>query len=142
MATGKLTKAQKKTLADATVSLAELFGDERLAPHLSDRIRQFSGNFDHLEASLGALVVGRLLGWETLRIIHSNATWHRMEEILDLKFREPLPWASDDSPPLLEKRGVYAKKSYALRFADKVGDFWAVFRGETEITKKERRVLD
>ncbi len=142
MADKQLTAEQKKELSDAVVSLAGLFGDEYLAEHLADRIRQFSGNFDHLEASLGALMVGRLVGWETLRIIHSNATWNRMEKILGLKFRESLPWAGEDAPPLLEKRGVYAKKSYALRFVDKVGSFRAVFQGETDITKKQRRIME
>lgn len=142
MSTDKLTPKQKKELAEATASLAELLGDDKLPAYLADRIRRFEGNFDHLEASLGALVVGRLVGWETLRIIHSNATWNRMEDILGLKFREPLPWASEDSPPLMEKRAVYAEKSYALRFVDKVGSFRAVFQGETDITKKQRRIME
>lgn len=140
MASEKLTKKQKDDLAEAVASLADLFGDDRLAAHLADRVRVFHGNFDNLEAALGALVIGRLVGWQTLRILHSNATFNRMERILDLKFREPLPWASEGSPPLLQKRGVYASKSYALRFADKVGDFWAVVQGETDITKKNVRL--
>ena len=142
MSKNQLTPQQQKELAEAVASLADLFGDEHLAEHLADRVRMFRGNFDHLETALGALVVGRLVGWETLRIIHSNVTFNRMENILGLKFRESLPWASKSSPPLLEKRGVYAEKSYALRFADEVGDFWAVFQGQTDITKKERRVFE
>lgn len=142
MSKNQLTDDQEKELAKAMSSLAGLFGDEHLAEHLADRVRIFRGNFDHLETALGALVVGRLVGWETLRIIHSNATFNRMENVLGLKFREPLPWAPDGSAPLLEKRGVYAKKSYAVRLVDKVGNFWAVFQGETDMTKKQRRIME
>jgi hypothetical protein len=142
MAETKLTPEQVTARAEAVEALASLFGDEHLAEHLAERVRIFRGNFDHLEAALGALLIGRLIGWQTLRIIHSNATFNRMERILGLKFREPLPWAVEGAPPLMEKRAVYAEKSYALRFADKVGDFWAVVQGETDITKKQRRVLD
>ena len=138
----KLNAQQQEELAAAVASLADLFGDEHLAVHLADRVRLFKGNFDHLESALGALVVGRLVGWETLRIIHSNATFNRMENILGVRFREPLPWAPDGAPPLLKKRGVYAQKSYALRFVDKVDDFWAVFQGKTDITKKQRRIFE
>jgi len=65
-----------------------------------------------------------------------------MENILGLKFREPLPWAGEGTPPLLEKRAVYARKSYALRFADKLNDFWGVVQGGTDITKKQRKIMD
>ena len=105
-------------------------------------MRFHRSSINHLESALGALVVGRLVGWETLRIIHSNTTFNRMENILGLKFREPLPWAPDGAPSLLEKRGVYAKKSYALRMVDSVGDFWAVFQGKTDMTKKQSRVFE
>jgi hypothetical protein len=142
MSDEKLTPTQRKARKAAIESMKELLGDEKLALHLEERIRVFSGNYDHLEAALGALLAGRLMGWQTMRIIHTNATMNRMEKILDLKFREPPPWASGDASPLMEKRGVYAQKSYALRFADKVGDFWAVAQGGTDITKKQRRVVD
>jgi len=116
-----MTPEQEKLALDAFSGLSSLFGDERLAAHLNERIRAFSGNFDTLESALGALVIGRVAGWRVLRLVHSPQTYRRYESILGLEFQGTLPWSDE---PVMPERGPYAKKSVGLKVTDALGNFW------------------
>lgn len=116
-----MTSEQIRAVAEALSGLSALFKDERLAAHLNDRIRAFTGNFDVLESALGALVVGRVAGWRVVRLLHSPQTYRRYERILDLDFQGTFPWSDELVMP---ERGPYARKSLALKITDSVGGFW------------------
>lgn len=129
-----LSSKQKVEFTQAVESLSSLFGDEELAKHLAERIRIFQGNFDVLESALGALVIGRVAGWRVLKLLHSHKTYKRYEQVLGLEFAGTFPWSGEYVTP---ERGVYSRKSVALRVADKLGDFWQVVQRSGDIPKKE-----
>jgi hypothetical protein len=96
---------------------------------LADRATyEFSGNFDELESAIGMLLVGRLMGWKVLLLIHNKRTIRKYEEILGIKVREFFP-----------EVGPLAEKSLAFELVQKVGNFWKAVSGDMPIP--ERREL-
>jgi hypothetical protein len=122
-----MTPKQKRLYAEALRQM-EGFLDKELAEHLANRIKEFNGNFLILESAIGALIVGQLVGWRPLTLIHSYKTIKRYQEVLDLDFKGKLPWDQDRN--VMPEEGVFARKSVAYEVALKINDFWKVFRGE------------
>ena len=90
---------------------------------------KFTGHFEELESALGMLLVGRLIGWKVLVLIHNKRTIRKYEEILGgISIREAFP-----------AEGPLAHKSVALELAKKLGNFWKAVSGETKI--EDRREL-
>jgi len=82
-------------------------------------IKDFQGNSDVLESAIGALHVGRVMGWKILYLTHSTSTIRKYEKILGLSFREVL----DDETAL-------SSKSLAFKAVQKVSNFWKAVKGE------------
>src|SRR3712207_4064893 len=57
----------------------------------------YVGSLDVLESAIGALLIGRLAGYNTLRIMHSWRTLRKYEEILDVEFAKILPAETAES---------------------------------------------
>lgn len=89
----------------------------------------FRGLFDELETAIGMLMIGRLVGWKVLVLIHNKRTIRKYEEILGgISIREMFP-----------EEGPLAHKSLGLEIAKKLGNFWKAVSGELKI--QERREL-
>jgi hypothetical protein len=108
--------------------LAEFFDDDDLRCHLADRVREFEGDFAYLEGALGALLVGQLVGWRVLYVVHSRPVVNRYQRDLGLDFKGDF-----NGKPVMPERGVFAEKSKALLFADKIQDFWRVARRQVVV---------
>lgn len=124
----QMTDRQRVAYKDAVAELDGLI-DKDLTDHLVRRAMKFQGNFDVLESALGALIVGRLVGWRVLTLIHSSRTINKYQDVLGLDFKGQFPWSGEDVMP---EKGPFAQKSLALRVAERVGDFWRVVRGQTD----------
>ncbi len=74
---------------------------------------KYEGDVTILESAVGALVLGRQIGWHGVRVIHSRMTYNRYEKILDVKFKEVLP-----------PRGPESERLNGIRLIDKIGKFW------------------
>jgi len=72
----------------------------------------YAGSTEVLEGAIGALLFGRLAGYNALRIIHSWRTLKKYEKILDVTFAEVLPADTADSDRVNGVR--YAKKFKAF----------------------------
>jgi hypothetical protein len=70
-----------------------------LLKRVDDISRNFVGQFDELEAALGMMLLGRLVGWKVLALIHNKRTIRKYEEILGINIRE----AFDEEGPLTHK---------------------------------------
>lgn len=91
--------------------------------------KEFRGQFDELEAAIGMLMVGRLVGWKVLVLIHNKRTIRKYEEILGINVREFFP-----------EVGPLAEKSLAFRAAKQIGSFWKAVSGEVKV--EGRREMD
>lgn len=97
---------------------------------LADRAtKEFRGQFDELEAAIGMLMVGRLVGWKVLVLIHNKRTIRKYEEILGITVRDFFP-----------EVGPLAEKSLAFRAVEQIGSFWKAVSGEVKV--EGRREMD
>lgn len=94
--------------------------EKELIALLDERVRDFKGDLTELERAIGALFVGRQMGWKVLLLIHDRKTIKRYEETLSLEFKEP------NMPDV----GKYAYKSVAWLAVQKVASFWKAVKGE------------
>ena len=90
--------------------------------------RDFKGQFDELEAALGMVVLGRLVGWKVLALIHNKRTIRKYEQILGINIREEFP-----------EEGPLAHKSLAYQTVKAVGKYWKAVSGDEPVP--DRRML-
>jgi len=89
--------------------------DEKLLEIIAKAVEEFEGDCTVLESAIGALVFGREVGWQAIRLIHAGRTFKRYEQILGIKFRE-----------VLQERTDTSRRVTGIRMADSLGKFWQV----------------
>ena len=82
-------------------------------------VDRFKGNGAQLESAIGALFLGKRLGWKVLYLMHDKKTLRQYEKYLEVNFRELLP-----------EVGPKASKSYAWSMVDGAKNFWKSVKGE------------
>lgn len=90
-----------------------------LVSHLDEKIARFEGDFAELEAAVGMYMIGRLVGWKVLVLLHNKRTIRKYEEILGINVREAFP-----------EEGPFADKSIAYNVVKKLGSYWKAVSGE------------
>jgi hypothetical protein len=80
---------------------------------IAEAFRDFEGATEVFESAVGALIVGRFMGFDALRVLHGSRTIKRYEEILGITFRRTLAPRTSDS---LRLNGI--------RYAEKFKAFW------------------
>jgi len=98
--------------------MAEITSKELIETCLAS-IKPYKGDFTKLESAIGALVIGKRMGWRVMFLIHNRATIREYEKLLGVKFQEVLP-----------EEGELAHKSLAWVAVQKVGNFWKAVKGE------------
>jgi hypothetical protein len=78
----------------------------------------FEGDCAVFMSAVGALMLGRAVGWQGVRVCMSAATYRKYEGILGVRFRDVLPERCHDSPSV---RGI--------RIVDGFGKFWQALSG-------------
>jgi hypothetical protein len=73
----------------------------------------YHGDVTVLNSAIGALVMGRRVGWHGIRVMYSRVTYNRYERLLGIKFRDVLP-----------ERGPDAERLRGIRIIDSIGKFW------------------
>jgi hypothetical protein len=82
----------------------------------------YSGDFTVLESAIGAYLLGIMIGWKPLVIVHSPKTIKRYEKILGISFKESMPMENDLSD-----------RSNGYSFAIKLSNFWAATTGNASV---------
>lgn len=105
-------------------TLPEISPEEALAlvQRADKSIAEYSGLFDELENAIGMFILGRLVGWKVLVLIHNKRTIRKYEEILGINIREAFP-----------EEGPLAHKSIGLEAIKKLGTFWKAVSGEVKV---------
>ena len=115
------------------IPLVDVNEAHALVMRLDEIAARFQGQFDELEAAVGMYLVGRLVGWKVLVLIHNKRTIRKYEEILGINVREEFP-----------EEGPFADKSIALNLVKKLGSFWKAVSGElkdNELKEKRRELV-
>ena len=99
--------------------------DDDLDEYLCKHIAEYYGLATDIQSALGALVIGQHYGLRALRIMHGPATIRKYDRILGRKLKDLCPPTTHLEDKLL-----------GVRFADKVGSFWAVVTGRKTIANK------
>jgi len=99
-----------------------------LSRRLDEAARNFEGQFGELESALGMMIMGRLMGWKVLVLVHNKRTIRKYEKILGIDVRTAFP-----------PEGPLTYKSPAYSFMAKAGQFWKGVSGDVKIP--ERRTL-
>lgn len=104
-----------------------------LIAKLDHIIVNFEGDFDELKSALGMYLIGRLVGWRVLVLIHNKRTIKKYEEILgNINIREEF-----------EDVTKFSEKSLAYKIVKKLGNFWKGVNGEyddPELKEGRRRL--
>jgi hypothetical protein len=90
--------------------------------------KEFEGQLDELEAALGMYLMGRLVGWRVLVLIHNKRTLRKYEQVLGIDIREEF-----------DETGPFTAKSLGYELAQKLDKFWKAVSGEVPL--EDRRVL-
>jgi len=90
----------------------------RLDKAINQACDEYHGSFQGLSSAIGALVAGQIYGWHVIRIAISTGTCIKYERVLGIKFAQFCP-----------ERGRLAYRSWGLKLADTVSDFWGAVNG-------------
>jgi len=101
----------------------------QLSSDIIERASKFTGDGRHLEAALGAYVLGELYGWRVVYLCHTQETLRKYEAILG----QPISDLCPERTPL-------STKSIGLRIVDAGTGFWAVIKGSRY--RKDRSILE
>ncbi len=98
---------------------------QRLVRVADEATKKFQGNFEELESAIGMLILGRLVGWKVLVLIHNKRTIKKYEEILGINVREAFP-------PTAE----FTRKSLGYEITQKLDAFWKAVSGEVPVDRR------
>lgn len=122
-----MPKAKKPPRQAPTVKPHEA---QELVTRLDHIAVNFEGQFDDLEAAVGMYMLGRLVGWKVIVLIHNKRTIRKYEEILGgINIREEFQDVTE-----------FSNKSFAYEIVTKLGNFWKGVNGEIKDDElRERR---
>lgn len=101
--------------------------DEELMQKIDEVSGDFEGQIDDLYEAVGMLIIGRLYGWEVMRIATPRRCWTFTTE----RFGDP--------KLLMPRRGKYAHKSNGLKWADRFSSVMDVVKGNTYLPSSDRK---
>jgi hypothetical protein len=93
--------------------------EKQLIEVVDDAIKGFKGNSQRLSNAIGYLMMGRVMGWKVMLLMHDRKSIKDYERILKIDSRE-----------IFEPFGPLAEKSMAYRALKKVTNFWKAVKGE------------
>jgi hypothetical protein len=105
--------------------MPEPLSEAELKQAIDQAIKRFKGYGPSLETAIGAVYVGKAMGWEVLYMLHNRSTLKKFEDILGFNLRDQM----EPNTPLSRKHLVWD-------WATKAKAFWKVVRGDI---KKEGR---
>ncbi len=86
---------------------------------------EYFGDGKILESAIGALIIGKLYGWQPLRVLHNASVYAKYQKILGVKFADVCP-----------ARGPLAGRSVGLQIDDSIANFWKIAKGEIKVPNK------
>ena len=131
-----MTEKQKDVRREQALESLEGIFTPEMAFYVRERIREFNDQFPVLESALGSLIMGRVLGWRALYLIHSPATIKKYEKHLGLQFKGKAPWNPDED--VMPERGAFAELSNAIVISDNLNEFWNIITGKNKVKRADK----
>lgn len=98
---------------------AKPLSNDELIRLIDEAIAHYKGDVTELENAIGALMLGRKIGWRAAFVLHSPKSIRLYERCLGVKFQDILP-----------EGGPKRHKLNAWIIAHKVSNFWKLVKGE------------
>lgn len=108
-----LYRAMRETMA----KISEM-DEKQLVAFLDKVFFKYKGATNDIEGAIGALMIGRHLGWKPLFLMHDKKKIKKYEQILGVEFRDAL-----------DETGKRADKSIAWKLVKNVSNFWKAVTG-------------
>lgn len=110
-----------------------MLNDYEFSQLIDKVIKDYKGDGTVLLSIVGALVVGRFVGWRVITIWVSDNTLRKYQNSVGFIFKDVLP-----------ERAKYSHKSLALNISDKLDNFWAIVqnRKNSTLSRSEKRMFD
>lgn len=103
--------------------------DSELNEKIEQVITDFHGQIDDLYQVVGMIIIGRMYGWQVMRLSTPRRIWTKANDLFG------------DPKLLMRPRGVLAYKSLGLKICDTAGDYWEVVKGHIATTSVDRKQL-
>lgn len=111
--------------------VSQMITEKKTMAIIANAIDRYEGQIEVLESAVGALLFGRVCGWQALRVAHSSPTLRRYEKILGIDFRE-----------VLDDRTIFSRRIAGVRRADAFGKFWHALGAGIFSNPEAKNVLD
>ncbi len=105
--------------------MANRLSNDELNAAIHEAVKEFGGYAPTMGSAIGALFIGKTMGWKVLLLVHNRSTINKYEKLLKIDFRAQM----DDSTE-------WSRKSYAYALAEKTKAFWKLVRGEISHEKR------
>jgi len=92
--------------------------EKQIIALIDKAVATYDGSCNDLEGAIGALLVGRRMGWKPLFLMHDKKKIKKYEAVLGVDFRE-----------MLVPEGDKAHRSVAYKAAKKISNFWKAVTG-------------
>lgn len=92
--------------------------DEELLKKIEDVTKNYSGRIDYLQDAIGLIFVGRIMGWEVVRLTSPRRSWSLATKLFG------------DPKTLMPRRTEFSSKSIGLKIADKLDAYWDLIKGK------------
>ena len=106
------------------------FSDKELAELAASACRKFRGQLPELESAVGCLFIAQMYGWRVVHLVHSQKTVRKYEGLIAAAY----PGFKFQS--LFRAEGELAHRSFGLKAAKKLKDFWSAVRGTEAVEGK------
>lgn len=107
-----------------------MINDYEFEQLIDSAVKNYTGNGQVLSSAVGAVMLGRLMGWRFIYLVHNESTVRKYQAALGIQFKD-----------VMLERGKYASKSRGLAIVDALGNFWAVVQHRCKTVSKEDKVF-
>lgn len=111
---------------ERVTNMDERIADENLLGYIDDLTMGYIGQVEELENAIGALMLGRKVGWRPLFLLHSPQSIRKYQKILGVNFQVQL-----------DPVGPKADRLVAWRIAQTVSNFWKLVKGEVPNVRQQ-----
>lgn len=107
-----------------------MISEHELSAKIEQVTKDYKGQLDHLQAAIGLMMIGRVMGWRVVRLVCSRSAWTDANNLFG------------DVKTLLPAETEFSDKSMAYRVVKASGQYWEYVKGHVAaLPLQERRTM-